>query len=86
MYFYEKANIVLTEKEKQSVEIASFGLNELETTGLELITYVNTERCCAKEMVLFPNQTCPEHLHPSLDGKPGKEVSLGKTFFWAGDE
>ena len=89
--FYEKANIVLTEKEKQSIEIAGFGLDELETTGLELITYVNTERCCAKEMVLFPNQTCPEHLHPSLDGKPGKEETFrcrwGKVYLYvSGDE
>lgn len=88
--FYEKANIVLTEKEKQSIEIAGFGLDELETTGLELITYVNTERCCAKEMVLFPNQTCPEHLHPSLDGKPGKEETFrcrwGKVYLYVSGE
>lgn len=34
---------------------------DLERTGLQLVTYVNTERCCAKEMVLFAGQTCPEH-------------------------
>ena len=39
---------------------------DLERTGLQLVTYVNTERCCAKEMVLFAGQTCPEHRHTPL--------------------
>lgn len=65
--------IVLTDAEKRSIEIADFGLNDLETTGLQLITYVNNDRYCAKELVLFPNQTCPEHWHPSrVYGNPGK--------------
>ena len=61
-----------------SVEVADFGLNKLETTGLQLVVYVNTSRCCAKEMVLTPNQTCPEHRHapiPELD-YPGKEETF----------
>jgi D-lyxose ketol-isomerase len=88
--FYEKANIVLTEKEKESIEIAEFGLGEFETTGLILITYVNTDRCCAKEMVLLPDQTCPEHLHPSLNGIPGKEETFrcrwGKVYLYVDGE
>lgn len=84
--FYEKASIVLTEQEKKSLEIADFGLDELETTGLELITYVNTMKCCAKEMVLFPNQTCPEHYHPTIGDVPGKEETFrcrwGKVYLY----
>ena len=38
--------------------------------------YVNTERVCAKELVLFPRQTCPEHRHPPHDGFPGKEETF----------
>lgn len=67
--FYEKAHIVLTQEEKNRIEVADFGLNDLEHTGLQLLTYVNTERCCAKEMVLFPHQTCPEHRHPPVGGR-----------------
>ena len=37
-----------------------------ERTGLQMVTYANTERCCAKEMVLFAGQTCPEHRHMPL--------------------
>lgn len=71
--YYKKANIVLTQDEINSIEVADFGLDRLYETGLELITYVNNHRYCAKEMVLFPGQTCPEHLHPKRsDGKEGK--------------
>src|SRR5919109_1505937 len=66
--YLRKAGIVLTAKEADNIEIAHLGLGELEQTGLELITYVNTERVCAKELVLFPRQTCPEHKHPPIDG------------------
>jgi len=71
--FYEKAGIVLTPAEKENIEVADFGLNDLEYTGLQIVVYVNTERVCAKEMVLFPGQTCPEHRHV---GAPGKEETF----------
>ena len=60
---FNNAGIVITDKEKQNIEVADFGLNMVQEVGLQLITYVNTEKCCAKEMVLRPYQTCPEHIH-----------------------
>ena len=74
--FYEKAKIVLTDEEKQRIEVADFGLNDLENTGLQLLTYINTDRYCAKEMVLFPKQTCPEHRHPQTGESPGKQETF----------
>lgn len=65
--FFEKAHIVLTEKEKENIEVADFGLGKIEKVGLQLVVYVNTERVCAKELVLFPFQTCPEHKHPEKE-------------------
>ncbi|NLL07605.1 MAG: D-lyxose/D-mannose family sugar isomerase, partial [Firmicutes bacterium] len=50
--YFEKARIVLTDEEKANIEVADFGLGDLENTGLQLVTYVNTDRYCAKEMVL----------------------------------
>lgn len=64
--------IVFTPEERANIEVADFGLAELEATGLEIVTYINTDRYCAKELMLFPRQTCPEHRHPNVDGKPGK--------------
>src|SRR5881275_3107123 len=84
--YLDRAGIVLTVDEGQNIEVADFGLGELETTGLELITYVNTERVCAKELVLFPRQTCPEHRHPAVGGQPGKEETFrcrwGEVFLY----
>ena len=74
--YYEKAGIILSESEKQKIEVVDFGLNDVEHIGLEILTYVNTERVCAKEMVLFPHQTCPEHKHVSTNGQPGKEETF----------
>lgn len=37
--FFEKAGIVLTDKEKANIEVADFGLNRLEETGLQILTY-----------------------------------------------
>jgi D-lyxose ketol-isomerase len=88
--YLAKAGIVITPEEAENIEIADVGLGELETTGLELVTYVNTERVCAKELVLFPRQTCPEHLHPPIGGKPGKEETFrcrwGNVFLYVEGE
>ena len=71
-----EAGIVLTPAERERIEVADFGLGRLEEIGLQLVTYVNTERVCAKELVLFPRQTCPEHRHPPVEGGPGKEETF----------
>ena len=67
-----QAGITITPEERRNIEVAEFGLGELEKTGLELVVYINAERYCAKELILFPRQTCPEHRHPTLAGSPGK--------------
>lgn len=71
-----EAGIVLTPAEREAIEIADFGLGRLEELGLQIVVYVNTERVCAKELVLFPRQTCPEHRHPPLGSTPGKEETF----------
>ena len=60
--YFDQASIVLTPRERETVEVADFGLGDLARTGLEIVTYLNTSRCCAKELVLFPGQTCPHFL------------------------
>jgi D-lyxose ketol-isomerase len=80
------AGIVLTERERAEIEVADLGLGALEHTGLQVVVYVNTERVCAKELVLFPGQTCPEHRHPPVAGEPGKEETFrcrtGSVLLW----
>ena len=70
------AGFSLTSQESANIEVADLGLNRLPSEGLELVTYVNTDRYCAKELVLFPGQTCPEHRHPTISGRAGKQETF----------
>jgi D-lyxose ketol-isomerase len=72
----DAAGVALTSDERAAIEIVDFGLDVLDEIGLQLVVYVNTERVCAKEIVLFANQTCAEHRHPPFDGTPGKEETF----------
>lgn len=86
----KESGIVLTEEETRNIEVAGFGLDQLDIQGLELVTYINTDRYCAKELVLFPRQTCPEHLHPPVGEDPGKMETFrcrsGQVFLYVEGE
>lgn len=88
--YYEKANIVLTDKERQNVEVADFGRGMVNELGLQLVVYINTDRVCAKEMVLLPYQTCPEHKHVPTAGIAGKEETFrcryGEVYLYVAGE
>ena len=83
---YERAAIRITAAEQDALEVADFGLGEVEQIGVELITYVNTERVCAKEVVLLPGQICPQHRYPPVSDQPGKEETFrcrwGKVYLY----
>ena len=87
---FQRAHIVVTPQEAGRVEIADFGLGQFEQTGLGVLVYVNTQRCCAKELAMWPRQTCPEHRHPNIDGEPGKEETFrcryGRVFLYVEGE
>jgi D-lyxose ketol-isomerase len=77
---FDRANIVVTPEEAGRVEVADFGLGQFEETGLGVLVYVNTKRCCAKELAMWPRQTCPEHRHPNIGDEPGKEETFRCRF------
>ncbi len=84
--YYKKASIVMTEDELANIETADFGLGIPEKVGLQIVTYINTDKVCAKEMVLLPNQCCPEHRHVPTNGQDGKEETFrcryGKVYLY----
>jgi len=88
--YLDRAGLILTPSEAEDIEVADLGLGEFETTGLCLVVYINTDRCCAKELVLFPGQTCPEHFHPPVNGEPGKEETFrcrwGEVYLYVAGE
>ena len=88
--YYEKAHIVLTDEEKENIEVADLGLDMVDKVGLQLVVYINTDRVCAKEMVLTPHQVCPEHRHVPTGGQEGKEETFrcryGKVYLYTDSE
>ena len=72
-----KARIAVPPAELEAMEVADMGLGDIRHLGLELIVYENNDRYCAKELILLPRQTCPEHRHPRLDGRnAGKQETF----------
>jgi D-lyxose ketol-isomerase len=81
-----QAGIKITENEANSVGIVDFGLSNLEKEGVQVLTLIQTERISVKVLVLFPNQTEPEHWHPPVGDDPGKEETVrvisGVVYFY----
>lgn len=71
-----QTGIAHTPQEVAALEIVDCGLNELEKQGLQLLVYINTDRYCAKELVLFPGQTFFQHRHPPVGDRAGKEETF----------
>ncbi|HOV34039.1 MAG TPA: D-lyxose/D-mannose family sugar isomerase, partial [Candidatus Hydrogenedens sp.] len=67
-----KCGIVITPSEKESIEIVDLGFGRFEELGLAILVYVNTDRYCAKELIMFPRMICSEHKHPPVGDQPGK--------------
>ena len=70
------AGIQLKDDELEKIEVVDFGLSQLEVEGVQVFTMVNTDRLAAKVLVLFPNQTEPEHWHPKVGDDPGKQETI----------
>lgn len=86
-----EAGIAVTRREVETMEVADFGLGKPELFGFEIVVYENNDRYCAKEIVLFPRQTCPEHRHPPVDARnPGKRETFrcrwGEVFLYTKGE
>ncbi|MCL4377728.1 MAG: D-lyxose/D-mannose family sugar isomerase [Actinobacteria bacterium] len=86
----EKSKIFFTKSELENMEITDFGLEDFKNIGLSIIIYVNTMRVCAKELIMIPNQICPQHIHPNIKDIEGKEETFrcrwGKVYLYISGE
>jgi D-lyxose ketol-isomerase len=71
-----RAGILARQDELERIEVVDLGLGELEQTGLQILTLVNTGEIGVKVLVLFPNQIFAQHKHPPLGDYPGKEETF----------
>lgn len=85
-----KTGLVIRPDELDGMEVADFGLSEVELSGAEILTLVDTGKIAAKLLVLFPNQTEPEHTHTHLGNYEGKEETIrcewGELYLFAPGE
>lgn len=71
-----QCGVPLSPEELDGMEVADFGLSELDLSGAQIITLADTERIAIKLLVLFPGQTEPEHMHPRVGDYAGKEETI----------
>jgi D-lyxose ketol-isomerase len=88
--YMQKAGMIVSEKEKDNISVADFGLSDLERQGGQILTFFNTERLSAKVIMLFPWQILSEHWHPALNHDIGKEeiirVRWGEVYLYVPGE
>lgn len=70
------AGIPVSADEEARIEVADFGLSNLQVEGAQILTWLQTERIGVKVIALFPGQTLPEHWHPQVGNDPGKEETV----------
>jgi len=78
-----RSGFPFTEAEGQALEVSDFGLGNLRSEGFGFIDILRSERLRITLIILLPNQSLPQHMHPSYEGEQGKEetirVLLGHT-------
>jgi D-lyxose ketol-isomerase len=83
----QNTGLTLRPDEIDSMEVADFGLSELEISGAQILTLINTEQIAVKLLVLFPHQIEPEHTHVRLGQYAGKEETIrcewGELYLYA---
>lgn len=73
----KEAGILATDKEIAGMDVADFGLGDYLVEGAQMTAFADTKRIAVKVIVLFPNQTLPEHWHSSNSpADPGKEETF----------
>jgi len=73
---FDQAGIAARADELDRIEVADFGLGELEQSGAQILTLVDTSQIAAKVLAMLPHQVLPEHRHPRQGSYAGKEETI----------
>lgn len=71
-----EAGLVISDAEVEQMDVADFGLSNLQREGAQIISLIDTDKVAARVIVQFPGQTEPEHWHTGFDGYEGKQETL----------
>jgi D-lyxose ketol-isomerase len=86
----KQSGFILAPEELEGLQAIDFGLDQLETEGLVFVDILRSERLRITLLILLPNQTVPQHVHPPYENETGKEETLrvlyGQTKVYVHDE
>lgn len=71
-----KSGLVLSSDEWSQLAVNDMGLENFSNEGFVFVDILRSERVRITVLVLLPDQSLPQHLHPSYEGEPGKEETL----------
>lgn len=79
--YIKKAGVVVKDEDFNLIEVVDLGLGEIQSTGLQILTFFSTEWVGVKLLILRPHQFFPQHKHPpsKVGSYPGKtEIFRGQ--------
>jgi len=76
----QKAGFHVTNTELSNLEINDFGLGNIRKEGFGFIDILRSKRIRITLLLLLPNQSLPQHMHPSYENEEGKEETLRVLF------
>ena len=71
-----KSGFPITDLEQKALEVNDFGLGNIRKEGFQFIDILRSDRLRITVHVFLPNQTLPQHKHPSYGDEIGKEETL----------
>ena len=71
-----KSGFVLSDKEWSQLAVNDMGLGDIASEGFAFVDILRSAKLRITVLVLLPNQTLPQHVHPPYDEEPGKEETL----------
>lgn len=71
-----RAGIAFSQKELEQMDVADFGLSDLQREGAQILSLFETNKVACRVIALFPGQTEPEHWHEGIGAQEGKEETL----------
>ena len=70
------SGVVLKDSEIDQIDVADFGLSNLEEEGAQIFSLFDTPKLAARIITLYPYQTEPEHWHQNVGEIEGKEETF----------
>jgi D-lyxose ketol-isomerase len=75
-----RSGFPVTLREFEALEVNDFGLGNLPHEGFAFIDLLRSPRLRITLLVLLPNQSLPQHVHPPYEGEQGKEETIRVLF------